>query len=99
MFTKGQHREHGDHWAWRLTENYWGLYYIGGGVVQHNGAGNRLLGKRCVVANGDRVQEVNNCLIKRDVDGKMRPCFLRGMIAVLAVIDMLSSTTQPREPY
>src|SRR5712692_8791073 len=23
MFTKGQHRGHGDHWAWRLTGNYW----------------------------------------------------------------------------
>src|SRR5713101_7006353 len=22
MFTKGQHRGHGDHWAWRLTGNY-----------------------------------------------------------------------------
>src|SRR6516225_3122390 len=25
MFTKGQHRGHGDHWAWRLTGNYCGL--------------------------------------------------------------------------
>src|SRR5258705_12810471 len=24
MFTKGKHRGHGDHWAWRLTGNYWG---------------------------------------------------------------------------
>src|SRR6266852_5421837 len=22
MFTKGQHRGHGDHWAWRLAGNY-----------------------------------------------------------------------------
>src|SRR6266853_1980994 len=22
MFTKGQHRGHGEHWAWRLTGNY-----------------------------------------------------------------------------
>src|SRR6266852_759338 len=26
MFTKGQHRGHGDHWAWRLTGNYCSSY-------------------------------------------------------------------------
>src|SRR5216683_5560577 len=39
MFTKGQHRGHGDHWAWRLTGNYCiptslvvdrGVSYVGG---------------------------------------------------------------------
>src|SRR6266436_5459428 len=28
MFTKGQHRGHGDHWAWRLTGNYCENYYF-----------------------------------------------------------------------
>src|SRR6266446_4839234 len=28
MFTKGQHRGHGDHWPWRLTGNCWGFANI-----------------------------------------------------------------------